>query len=172
MHCSNFFCRIYVEKTPEQYSLNHHCSQRVKEDAWQAIYSSICLDDGQVYDQDGLKENYIMWRTPHREGDRRKRVKEKRKSIIVAWIFRNSELNNSASPRTTISSDFISFCACSYPKSLLAVISFTKGPALSPTLYKFIVLGSLGLYSNNFGFGLKIVSLQLATFVGRACTPV
>ena len=163
MHCSNFFCRIYVEKTPEQYSLNHHCSQRVKEDAWQDIYSSIGLDDGQVYDQDGLKKNYIMWRTPHREGDWRKRVKEKRKSITVAWIFRNSELKNSASPRTTISSDFISFCACSYPKSLLAVISFAKGPAFSPTLYKFIVLGSLGLYFNNFGFGLKIVSLQHET---------
>ena len=160
MHCSNFSDRIYVEKTPEQCSLNHHRSQRAKEDAWQDIYSSIGLDDGQVYDQDGLKENSIMWRTPHREGDRRKGAKEKRKSITVAWTFRNSELNNSASTRTTISSNFISFCACSYLKSLLAVISFAKGPVLLPTLYKFIVLGSLGLYSNNFGFGLKIVSLQ------------
>ena len=172
MHYSNFSSRIYVEKTPEQCSLNHHRSQRVKEDAWQDIYSSIGLDDGQVYDQDGLKENYIIWRTPYRGGDRRKRVKEKRKSITVAWTFRNIELNNSASPQTTISSDFISFCACSYPRSLLAIISFVKGPTLSPTLYKFIVLGSLGLYSNNFGFGLKIVSLQLAPSVGRACTPV
>ena len=160
MHCNNFSGRIYVEKTPEQYSLNHHCSQRAREDAWQDIYSSIGLDDGQVYDQDGLKENYIIWRTPYRGGDRRERVKEKRNSITVAWTFRNSELNNSASPRTTISSDFISFCACSYPKSLLAVISFAKSPTLSPTLYKFIVLSSLGLYSNNFGFGLKIVSLH------------
>ena len=140
MHCSNFFGRIYVEKTPEQCSLNHYCSQRAREDAWQDIYSSISLDDGQVYDQDGLKENSIMWRTPHRVGDRKKRVKEKRKSITVAWTFRNSELNNSASSRTTISSNFISFCACSYFKSLLTVISFAKSPVFSPTLYKFIVL--------------------------------
>ena len=53
-----------MEKTPKQCSLNHHRSQRTKEDAWQDIYSSIGLDDEQVYDQDGLKENYIMWRTP------------------------------------------------------------------------------------------------------------
>ena len=87
MHCSNFSDRIYVEKTPEQCSLNHHRSQRVKKDAWQDIYSSIGLDDGQMYDQDGLKENYIMWRTPHREEDRRKKAKEKRKSITVAWTL-------------------------------------------------------------------------------------
>ena len=60
MHYSNFSSRIYVKKTPEQCSLNHHRSQRVKKDAWQDIYSSIGLDDGQVYDQDGLKENYII----------------------------------------------------------------------------------------------------------------
>ena len=172
MHCSNFSSRIYVEKTPKQCSLNHHCSHKARKDAWQDIYLSIGLNDGQVYDQDGLKENYIMWRTPHREGDRRKRVKEKRKSITVAWTFRNSELNNSASPRTTISSNFISFCACSYLKSLLVIISFAKRPALPPTLYKFIILCLLGLYSNNFGFWLKIVSLQLAQSVGRAYTPV
>ena len=33
MHCNNFPSRIYVEKTPEQCSLNHYCSQRVREDA-------------------------------------------------------------------------------------------------------------------------------------------
>ena len=87
MHCSNFSDRIYVEKTPEQFSLNHHRSQRVKKDAWQDIYSSIGLDDGQMYDQDGLKENYIMWRTPHREEDWRKKAKEKRKSITIAWTL-------------------------------------------------------------------------------------
>ena len=64
MHCSNFSGHIYVEKTPEQCSLNHHRSQRTREDAWQDIYSSIGLDDEQVYNQDSLKENYIMWRTP------------------------------------------------------------------------------------------------------------
>ena len=45
-------------------------------------------------------------------------------------------------------------------KYLLAVIPFAKSPALSPTLYKFIVLGSLGLYSNHLGLRLEIVSLQ------------
>ena len=33
MHCSNFSGRIYVEKTPEQCSLNHYRSQRAREDA-------------------------------------------------------------------------------------------------------------------------------------------
>ena len=60
MHYNNFSGRIYVKKTPKQCSLNQYRSQRAKEDAWQDIYSSISLDDGQVYDQGGLKENYIM----------------------------------------------------------------------------------------------------------------
>ena len=50
MHYSNFSNCIYVEKTPEQCSLNHHHLQRAREDAWQDIYSSIGLDDEQVYD--------------------------------------------------------------------------------------------------------------------------
>ena len=33
MHCNNFADRIYVEKTPEQCSLNHYRLQRAKEDA-------------------------------------------------------------------------------------------------------------------------------------------
>ena len=33
MHCSNFSSCIYVEKTPEQCSLNHYHSQRAREDA-------------------------------------------------------------------------------------------------------------------------------------------
>ena len=49
-----------MEKTPEQCSLNHHHSQRAREDTWQDIYSSIGLDDEQMYDLDDLKENYIM----------------------------------------------------------------------------------------------------------------
>ena len=69
---------------------------------------SIGLGDEQVYDQDGLKENYIMWRIPYKEGDRKKKVKEKRKSITVALTSWDSEFNNSASPRTTTSSNFIS----------------------------------------------------------------
>ena len=33
MHCNNFSGRIYVEKTSEQYSLNHYRPQRAREDA-------------------------------------------------------------------------------------------------------------------------------------------
>ena len=60
MHCSNFSNHIYVEKTPEQCNLNHYRSQRAKEDAWWDMYSNEGLDDWQVYDWDGLKENYII----------------------------------------------------------------------------------------------------------------
>ena len=49
-----------MEKTPEQCSLNHHRSQRAREDAWEDIYSSIGLDDEKVDDRDDLKENYLM----------------------------------------------------------------------------------------------------------------
>ena len=56
MHCSNFFGRIYVEKTSKQCSLNHYRLQRAKKDAWQDIYSSISLDDEQVDDGDVLKK--------------------------------------------------------------------------------------------------------------------
>ena len=65
-----------------------------------------------------------------------------------------------------ISSDkhFIKICVwfyvCSHLKSLLTVVQFAKSSALSPTLYKFIVLGSLGSYPNSLGLGLKNVSLQ------------
>ena len=45
MHYSNFSSRIYVEKTPEQCSLNHYRSQRAREDAWWDMYSSEGLDD-------------------------------------------------------------------------------------------------------------------------------
>ena len=57
-------------------------------------------------DQDGLKENYIMKKTPMRGGSK-KNWKE-RKRITVASTFINSEFNNNSSPRTTISSSFIS----------------------------------------------------------------
>ena len=56
MHCSNFLGHIYVEKTSEQCSLNHYCSQRAKKDAWQDTYSSAGLDDEQMYDGDNLKK--------------------------------------------------------------------------------------------------------------------
>ena len=47
MHCSNFSDRIYVEKTPKQ---------KAREDAWEDIYSSVGLDDEQVYDGDDLEK--------------------------------------------------------------------------------------------------------------------
>ena len=45
MHCSNFSDHIYVEKTPKQYNLNHHCSQKTRENAWWDMYSSEGLDE-------------------------------------------------------------------------------------------------------------------------------
>ena len=62
MHCSNLSGRIYVEKTPKQCIINHHSSQRDREDAWWDKYSSGGLDDEQVYGQDSVKIDYIMWK--------------------------------------------------------------------------------------------------------------
>ena len=59
------------------------------------------------------------------------------------------------------------FCVCSSFKSLLSVNPFARSPALSPTLYKFIIFGSLGSYPRFFGLGLRIVTLQLAPSVGK-----
>ena len=82
-------------------------------------------------------------------------------ALRVVLAFRNSGLNNSSSPRTTIFIKFyVCFYVCSYFKFLLVVVPFAKSPALSPTLYKFIVFGSLGSYPNSFGLGLQIVTLQ------------
>ena len=55
---------------------------------------------------------------------------------------------------------------------MLAVGPFVRSPALSPTLYKFIILDSLGSYPRSFGLGLQIMTLQLALFVGKACARV
>ena len=71
MHCNNFSGHIYVEKTFEQYSFNHHQhSRRAKEDGWWDIYSSEGLDDEQVYNQDSVKRNYIMWKPSQKWGIR------------------------------------------------------------------------------------------------------
>ena len=45
MHCNNFSGRIYVEKTLEQCNLNHHRSQKARENAWWDMYSSEGLDE-------------------------------------------------------------------------------------------------------------------------------
>ena len=100
MHCNNFSDRIYVEKTHEQCSLNHHRSQRAREDTWQDIYSSIGLDDEQVYDQDGLKGNYIMWKTSHKRGIEKQRKRKEEK------IYCSTK--GCISPQTTFSSSFTS----------------------------------------------------------------
>ena len=106
-HCSNFSGYIYVEKTPEQCSLNHYSSQRAKEDVWWDMYSSECLNDWQVCDQDGekrrlYKEKESLWRE-----DRKKVRKEERERITVASTLINSEFNSNPSPRTIISSILI-----------------------------------------------------------------
>ena len=59
MHCSNFPDHIYVEKTLEQCNLNYHHSQKTKADIWYDMYSSECLDEEQVYDEDDGEEGYI-----------------------------------------------------------------------------------------------------------------
>ena len=64
MHCSNFLGRIYVEKTPEQYSFNHYNSQRAKEDIGWDKYSGKGWNGWQVCDQDGLKGDYIRKKSP------------------------------------------------------------------------------------------------------------
>ena len=73
------------------------------------MYLSENLDNQKVYNRDGLKENYIMWKTPTRGGSKNKE-KEKRKRFTVALrvllAFRNSGSNNSSSPQTTFSSSF------------------------------------------------------------------
>ena len=64
-----------------------------------------------MYDRDGLKRNYIMWRTPHKIGIEKKIVRKKRKRVTVALsvvlAFKNSDLNSNSSPRTNISSSFM-----------------------------------------------------------------
>ena len=65
-------------------------------------------------DQDGLKENYIMKKTRHEGGMEEKIKREERKRITVASTFINSEFNNNSSPRTTISSSFISISMLVY----------------------------------------------------------
>ena len=48
MHYNYFAGRIYVEKTPEQYCLGNHNSQKVRGGVWWDKYSSNNLNDQQV----------------------------------------------------------------------------------------------------------------------------
>ena len=69
-----------------------------------------------MYDWDGPKGNYIMWKTI-REG-LEKIVKVERKRINVALrvvsAFRNSDPNNNSSPQTTISLSFMGVSTFAY----------------------------------------------------------
>ena len=98
---------------------------------------------------------------PESEGSEN-REREERKRIIVALrvvlALKINCSNNNSPPRTFSSSSLI--CVCSSLKSLLSVNPLSRSPALSPTLYKFIVLGPLGSYPGSFGFELQIVTLQ------------
>ena len=82
MHCSNFSGRIYVEKTPEQCSVNHYSLQRAREDAWWDMYSSEGLNGWQVCDQDGLKGDFIMKKTPYRRGVEEKLRGKREKELL------------------------------------------------------------------------------------------
>ena len=62
-----------MEKISEQYSLNHHNSRRAKEDGWWDMYSSEGLDDEQVYDEDSVTKNYIMWKPSQKGGIAKRR---------------------------------------------------------------------------------------------------
>ena len=83
MHCSNFSSRIYVEKTPEQCSLNYYSSQRAKEDVWWDMYLSEGLNGWQVCDQDGLKGDYIRKKTPYEERIGEKKIGGKREKELL-----------------------------------------------------------------------------------------
>ena len=48
---------------------------------------------------------------------------------------------------------------------MLFINPFARSPTLSPILYKFIVLGSLGSYPRSFGLGLRIVTLHIVTLL-------
>jgi len=50
MHYTNFFGRIYVEKTSEQYYLDYHNLQKAIEGVWWDRYSSKGSDNQQVWD--------------------------------------------------------------------------------------------------------------------------
>ena len=101
---------------------------------------------------------------PEKGGDRKIEREERKRIIIVLRIVLALKINYSninSPPRIFNSSNFISvFLYCSSFKSLLSVNLFTRSPTLSPTLYKFIVLGSVGRYPRSFGLGLRIVILQ------------
>ena len=120
------------------------------------MYSSEGLNGWQVCDQDGLKGDYIRKNTPYGERIREKQLEGRERKNYCSINF-----DKQWSQYQSIYSDnyflnpYLYFYACLLWRSLLAVISFVKNLAFSPTLYKFIVLGSLGLNPHRVGFGLK-----------------
>ena len=107
---------------------------------------------------------------PESEGSEN-REREERKRIIVALrvvlALKINCSNNNSPPQTFSSSSLI--CVCSSLKSLLSVNPLSRSPTLSPTLYKFIVLGPLGSYPGSFGLELQIVTLQYIYMCVCAC---
>ena len=138
MHCNNFSSRIYVEKTSEHCSFNHHHSRIAKEDGWWDRYSSGGLDNEQVYDQDSVKKKlYNVKELPERKKGKLREKKEKKRIIVALKVVLALKLNcsnNNSPPRTFILSSFIGVFLCSSFKSLLSVNPLTRSPALSPTL--------------------------------------
>ena len=91
------------------------------------------------------------------EGEKRKRIIAALR-IVLALKINCSTIHLLGYSVHQVLSVF--FCVCSSFKSLLSVNPFVRSLSLSPTLYKFIVLGSLGSYPRSFGLGLRIVTLQ------------
>ena len=56
MHLTKLSGCIYVKKTPEQYCLDCHNSQKTWEDVWWDKHSSSGLHNQQMDGQDSLKE--------------------------------------------------------------------------------------------------------------------
>ena len=102
-----------------------------------------------------------MWKTPHKIGIKKYSERGEKKNHYSTKGCISFQEQWIKSQFISSDNDFIKFYVCfyvcSYLKSLLAVVPFAKSPALSPTLYKFSVLGS---YPKSFGLRLQIVTLQ------------
>ena len=96
---------------------------------------------------------------PEKGGDRKIEGEERKRIIVALRIVLALKINcsNNLVEYSVYQALLVFFCICSSFKSLFSVNPFARSPVLSPTLYKFIVLGS---YPRSFGPGLRIVTLQ------------
>ena len=84
------------------------------------------------------------------------KLREKRERKNYCSInFHKQRIQQSISSNNDFPKFYIHFSICLPWRSLLAVNPFVQSLAFSPILYKFIVLGSLGLNPNHIGLGLK-----------------